>query len=301
MGAQQLADDVVDVSAWSLLGTETEGQTPHDWLGAPDGSAWLFKEIIPEATRRTGEDWAEVIAAAVAGLAGVPTAIARLAVRDSTEGCIVADVKPKGWELQPGAVLLAGQDPDFDGKARRGRGHSLDMIQQALAGVGPPPGWPGPTSFDGFAVFSGYLVLDAVIGNRDRHASNWFVLRPPDATEPDRICPSFDHGSSLGFNLDDDQRSARLDEGISRFARKGTAYRFDHSGPGARAVSLVALAQDALRRTGTAVREYWINQLADVDLAVVGEALQRCSRMSDTARRFALELVQANIRRLVDD
>ena len=56
-------------------------------------------------------------------------------------------------------------------------------------------------------VFVGYLVLDALIGNTDRHEENWAVI----VSESGRyLAPTFDHASSLGFLLSDPQRLERM-------------------------------------------------------------------------------------------
>lgn len=44
---------------------------------------------------------------------------------------------------------------------------------QVLGDVAPPPRTSG---FTAFGVFAGYLVLDALVGNTDRHPGNWALL-----------------------------------------------------------------------------------------------------------------------------
>jgi hypothetical protein len=71
----------------------------------------------------------------------------------------------------------------------------------------------GGAPFDAtaFDVFAGYVVLDAWVANRDRHDNNWAVLRPITlSADPLRLCGSYDHASSLGFNVTDEERSVRL-------------------------------------------------------------------------------------------
>ena len=54
----------------------------------------------------------------------------------------------------------------------------------------------------GNVLLAGYLVLDALILNTDRHHENWGVLRTTnrDQTVSYQIAPSFDHASSLARN-----------------------------------------------------------------------------------------------------
>src|SRR5947207_4324321 len=58
-------------------------------------------------------------------------------------------------------------------------------------------------------VFAGYLLLDAWIGNTDRHHQNWgFVRKKGEILQ--HLAPTFEHASSLGANLMDAQRCKRL-------------------------------------------------------------------------------------------
>lgn len=64
-------------------------------------------------------------------------------------------------------------------------------------------------------VFTGYLLLDALIGNTDRHHENWAVIQKY-GFEPiapglyPRLAPTYDHASCLGRNEPDAKRDERL-------------------------------------------------------------------------------------------
>ena len=61
--------------------------------------------------------------------------------------------------------------------------------------------------------FARHLILDAVIGNTDRHHENWGMLRRRVGEhEVGWLGPSFDHASSLGRELLDRKRILRLEE-----------------------------------------------------------------------------------------
>ena len=74
------------------------------------------------------------------------------------------------------------------------------------------PDWPLPeevTTVPG--AFLGFLLLDAWIGNTDRHDNNWGVLERSTTDGPIRyLAPTFDHASSLGRELTDEVRHERL-------------------------------------------------------------------------------------------
>jgi hypothetical protein len=102
-----------------------------------------------------------------------------------------------------------------------------ENILRVLDACAPPPAFLG---LDAAGVFAGYLVLDAWVANQDRHDRNWAVLERADAPDARHLAPSFDHTSSLGFNLVDARRKRVLAEpgGIKTWVMKGRASQFEH-------------------------------------------------------------------------
>ncbi len=177
-------------------------------------------------------------------------------------------------------------------------GHSLENIQLALHDVAPPPQAAAPPGVTGFDVFVSYLILDAVIANRDRHEQNWAVLSPLQRTGLLRLAPSYDHAGSLGYNLTDQGRE-RQEQRLDAWLRRGTAHRFEHvrhSPP-----SLVDLAAQGVRMSGSAGRR-WLATVLEADLEPVLEDLRarQVPDMSEAASRFACEVVTRNMGRLRD-
>ena len=113
-------------------------------------------------------------------------------------------------ELRHGNEVLAATVLGYDQAKRFGQSqHTLENIWHALDSLFVSP----------LAVrrarraFAGYLVLDAIVGNTDRHHENWgLLIRRTGLNFRVRIAPSFDHASSLGRELSDEQRKRRLDE-----------------------------------------------------------------------------------------
>jgi hypothetical protein len=213
-----------------------------------------------------GEAWAEKVAAEVAARLGVPAARVELAQRGGRRGSISLSLRPDGWELQHGSVLLAGLVPGHAPKSRDRRGHTLDNIRRVLAGVAAPQDWVVPAQVTAFDVFAGYLLLDALVANQDRHEENWAVLRPSPGRGPVRLAGSYDHGSSLGFNLTDQRRALVLGrDGVADWAGKGTAQRFERASEGR--LTLVELASKALSLCSPAARARGRGRVAEVDAA----------------------------------
>lgn len=116
-------------------------------------------------------------------------------------GTICRSIRQPTEELVHGNALLAEQRPET---VDEGDSYTLEAIHQALEDYPPPPGVDGSSAWE---TFVGYLVLDALIGNTDRHAANWAVI----VSEPGRyLAPTFDHASSLGFLLSDPERLKRI-------------------------------------------------------------------------------------------
>ena len=93
-----------------------------------------------------------------------------------------------------------------DGSRRKGL--CKHVFSSVLKSVAPPAGQDSrpemPTAADWFL---GYLLLDALIGNTDRHHENWAVI---ESEGKQMLAPSYDHASCLGRELGDPERADRL-------------------------------------------------------------------------------------------
>ena len=121
---------------------------------------------------------------------------------------------------------------------------------------GGPGCYPEIHSLNGFDVWAGYLVFDAWIANTDRHHENWGVLIDR-RDGSSRLAPSFDHGSSLGFNEPAAGIAAKLTnpEALDSWCRRGRSSHF------AGRPSLVDVAAEALDLAGHEARLYWTARL----------------------------------------
>ena len=306
-----------DVSAWVVLSVEQSGSSRNTWLEEPDTDLhWLHKDtVIPRNGLEQGEDWSEVFSTQIASALGIPRADTRLCTRSGRRGTLSLNIRPKGFDLNDGAVALkdcphvtgyhphteeeSGVDPDRPGVRRPG--HSLQNIRFALDGMLAPPGFEGPDALDAFDMFSGYMVFDALVANRDRHEQNWAVLTPQLSSFPEQLAPTYDHASSLGYNLRDSHRERLLEDSAAfeKWASKGTAYRFEHAGKPA---TLVDHAVAAIGMCSPEGADYWHRQIADVDLDWIYAALRNSTvpEMSVAASRFVIALLQHNHERLGD-
>ena len=294
------------MTSWELVSDETAGADEKGWLAEPQNDArWLFKPVTIKSGFRHGEDWAEKGTSEIAHALGIPSATVQLARRGDLEGTISLDLCPTEYDLQPGYVAMEAHP--IEGFSRgnvRGRpGHSLANIRRVLDGALPPPGSDLPGTMGAFDVFCGYLMLDALTANRDRHDENWAVLIPSLAGGSRRVCGSYDHANSLGYNVREQELTRRLadeDGGVRAWAERGTAFRFEHE-PGQPIMSLVEAAAQGFRLAGDETRTYWMDRLERLDCARVADVLASLPSMSVLSRRFANELLKTNRRRLLDE
>jgi hypothetical protein len=143
-----------------------------------------------------------------------------------------------------------------------------------------------------------YVVLDALIGNTDRHHENWGLVwrieKLPDggARLHLKTAPSFDHASSLGRELTDERRiqilgSLALDAYVTGSRARGGIYLRSDDRYGANPLRLAQVGSrlypDYFRRTLRQVAECPIGALHDLVNEVPNE------RMSMIAKNFAKE------------
>lgn len=280
---------ILDVSEWQPAREEPLGTKPKQWLVRPaDGELWLWKESTWNTSKggrrfRKGDDWSERVACEIARELGIPVADVELASHEERPGVVSRRFVSRSEGLVHGNELLV-QQLDPCGMPI----YTVEAVMSVLADVAPPAGYDAlPTAVSWFA---GYLVLDALIGNTDRHIENWGVVRH--ISGQDRLAPSFDHASSLGFLLDDVQRAEFLEgrdknRTVQAFAAKARTKFLDRPSP-------VAVAVDFLASSQPDDREHWVSR---VDfLTSVDDVLDQvpASRMSPAARAFTSLLYEEN-------
>ncbi|MDE0439873.1 MAG: HipA domain-containing protein [bacterium] len=290
----------IDVSEWRLSGEEKMGTKPKRWLMEPDTEAhWLMKDArefntAKDGSRyRVGYDWAERIACGVAGVLGLPAAEVELCVARKGEeyvyGTICRSVCERNTEeLVHGDELLAEQGVSV---ARDRRSYTLEAIHRALEDCGPPTNaLPHLSTWE---VFVGYLVLDALIGNTDRHAANWTVVR----SESGRfLAPTFDHASSLGFQLSDSERLERTS--TKDHNRTPEAFADRAKTKFACKPHPIDAVAEARMLDGEDAAAHWLDQPHRIDDLVAPIRAIPEHRMSTPARGFAERVMRRNWARL---
>lgn len=176
-----------DFSFWEEYeGTaEGSGRSEKIWLINPDtGQTGLFKF---KKDISTTDHISECIACDLANLIGIPCARFEVGIYKGREGSMSYNiVTHKGEALIEGIYCISLQYGHYDAEkltdSVTGDRYSLEMIQKALEPFG---------LFDEFVQI---LIFDFLIGNTDRHQSNWALLMKGKEVQ---LCPLYDNSSSL--------------------------------------------------------------------------------------------------------
>lgn len=173
---------------------------------------WFWKS----ATRRAPfEVWSEVLAYRIGTLIGteVPLCIPSRC-RGEWGVLIKSFLQSPDDILYHGGDFLVGFDRDYDREL--GTRASIQAIYAVIQGA---------NTEERQVSFFETLVLDALIGNMDRHQENWGIHYAPDRDPQIRMAPAFDNGASLAkeFKTDDAMRKKWEQVGMAAYAEKGTS------------------------------------------------------------------------------
>ena len=209
---------VIEVESQWVLEPEEMGSKKKFWYSPPGDHQprWLFK--YPQ--RGTGQHWAEKIAAEIAGSIGIPRAGVELAVFTGERGSATKSFAHDGFELIHGNQILAALLRDYDPQKRfRQSDHTVHNVLSTIDRIFET----NAANRSAKERMAEYMVLDALIGNTDRHHENWGVLfRRKQDSWVRVLAPSFDHASSLGRELRDESRERRLVENqVSSYVERG--------------------------------------------------------------------------------
>lgn len=296
--------DILKIDRSQEGATEYLGTKPKFWFFR-DGMRWLFKAD----NRGTGEDWAEIIVSAICRELDLPHVAYELAEvwhegERQQYGVVCRNIAPEPINLILGNQLLFERDPSYPAQDRyHMRQHTFDAVCQVLKGLQPPgPDWmPNPLANIATAVdvFAGYVVLDALVANQDRHHENWGAIRNQDT----RLAPTFDHGASLARNITDGERTERLttndrNRQLEAMCRKARSAIYANSGD-RKAMGTFDLLARFDGEAPMAVNE-WQKRAAEIQATHLEAIISSvpATRMSELAKRFTLQLLLTNQQRI---
>jgi hypothetical protein len=281
---------ILQVRPDSLVGDEQMGSKTKVWF-LHEGVRWLFKE----ARAGTGEDWAEKLGAEVAHLIGIPAAQVELAERSGKRGSASKSfLVPERDNLMHGNEVLFQNVAEYDqSKTQHQSDHTLPNVVSAISKI-----FAGQPALRDEVLerLCSYMLLDALIGNTDRHHENWGLIWRLDAKERRDAdltvvaAPSFDHASSLGRELTEIRRLEILEnDAVAKYATsskaRGGVYLRSEDAHGANPLRLVEVASRLFPTYFAPSIDRLRNTPRMGILALVDEVPD--TRMSEAAKRFA--------------
>jgi len=246
-------------SAIEHVGSKEKGRLSFKMNGKFNRFLWK------KGREHTGENWAEKVTCELADLLGLPHAQYEFGLIGGKQCVITKNFLHENEELILGNQLIEGFDSNikFDNNQ-----HTLSAILSSLRKNLVNP-WRKSekvasneiqTSTD---LFMGYLCFDAWVGNTDRHAENWAMIKSVNKTN--FLCPTFDHASSLGRNVTEEERVERLktkDKGysVNAYVRRAKTPIYDDFGNRLGFSSLLKECRAISQKT----TQFWVDKISTI-------------------------------------
>jgi hypothetical protein len=269
---------------------------------------WLFKF----SRQNTGEHWSEKIAEQLCKQLQIPHARYELARCSGVDGVISSRVFTQAdCRMVMGNEVLHGKSPGYPapenqgGKPVRVREHTVNRVLKCLSQneIRPPDSEFDLAGLDAAGVFTGYLMLDVLISNQDRHHENWALIWDGENTL--RLCPSFDHAASLARELTDGERLERLNSRdrnrqVATFVGKAHSQLYLTKNANKPLSTYDAFIQAAEKCQKA--KEHWLLRLSELNMNDICNVVERVPKemMSEVAREFAIQMILENQKRLLN-
>ena len=207
--------DLIDFSCWNVYdgASEGSGRSEKIWLKSENGSMGLFKfpKINPSDNKETTEHISEHLAYKIGKVLGIPTAKVDLGVYNGRIGCMSHFVCEEKEILSEGIWFISSKFPQYDAdkmiNMADGKYYCLNHLLEAVPNILSNTMWMK------------MILFDFIIGNSDRHQSNWAILikREKEHSLRLRWCPLYDNGSSLCCYINEEECEKFLGNDKTRF------------------------------------------------------------------------------------
>jgi hypothetical protein len=299
---------IIDISDQDIEGIEQMGTKSKFWYtDSKTGEEYLFKSTHTEDGNgrqivRKGEDWAEKVACEIAEKLGIPHAQYDLAIFNGQKGIRSKKFTLAGENMFFGNQLIEHVIENLNATLESGqRSQKVERVQVILERLiqNPPKGWISTKNIKSASdVFIGYLLLDTLISNQDRHNENWAMIADQKTTS---LAPSFDHAASLGRNESFEKMIAKLiskDAGhqIPTYVSKSKSYFYHGS---QRLKTLDAFCLFGLSRKEATIE--WLTRLEQIKFDDFYDIVTRVpdSVMNNIEKTFCLAVLIANRARIL--
>ncbi|MBI1422100.1 MAG: phosphatidylinositol kinase [Gammaproteobacteria bacterium] len=289
---------------------EQLGTKAKFWYRDDNNNSMLFKQGRPG----TGENWSEKVCCEICKKLNLPHAEYNFAAYRGVIGVITPNFVPENCRLILGNELLSKFVEGYDTTQTYSTSqHTLRRVIALLKLLSSAPNrfalhepidWVMPHQVGNvIGIFVGYLLLDALVGNQDRHHENWGIITSPESGLT--LTPTFDHASSLGRNETDENRLARLNSkdhlrSVEHYVSRARSGFYPSTSSRKAYTTMEAFAEIA-KMNSNACR-YWLEQLRLMQRIDFDHILAEVpnSEISDVAREFALRMLDTNKSRILD-
>lgn len=222
------------VSDWCEASAQsTKGTRDKLILANPDtGDLYFLKfPMVKPGRDYTPETWSEIIAYQIGTALGFNVLKYELAEHNGRIGCISKNmiVPDRNETLIEGHSILSSFAPDYDPSDKDNyKRYSFSFVRDALIAF---------QARDYINEFIRILLFDAIIGNSDRHQSNWGIIQTIEIrksgwlkqiekrTTVNRPAPIYDSGCCLGREFSEEQIIQHLNKQskFDKYIRNGLA------------------------------------------------------------------------------
>lgn len=299
---------IITVDA-NALDYEALGSKEKFWFYGDDRKVkWLFKY----SRENTGEHWSEKASEQLCELLGIPHVTYELASYQDRLGVISKNIVSNMSRMVMGNEVLHNHSPKQyprpereNEKYVRVKEHTIHRILGCLdrTDINPPGDHPHLKNLNAGDVFCGYLMLDALVSNQDRHHENWAII-VDSKTGKRELCPSYDHAASLGRELTDEEREERLltkdhNRTINMFVQKSRSLIFRSKMENKPLFTLDAFFEATKKRP--VAKNFWLDQLNQLENKIIEDVFRRIPKTlaTDLTKEFSTKMVLANKQRLL--
>jgi len=276
-----------------------------------ESSRWLFKY----SRDNTGEHWSEKIAEQLCVALEIPHVGYEIAKSHDRLGIITENVVAANSRMIMGNEVLHQRNPisyprpfndNSDEELVRVKEHTIAEVLNCLdsEGILPPESALDLNELNAGDIFCGYLMLDTLISNQDRHHENWAVIIN-DESGHRFLCPTYDHAASLGRELLDPTREDRLkplrdNRSVNAFVKRARSELFEKSTDNKALFTIDAYYLSVKDRP--AAHNHWINKLENLNEDIIRNIVNKVPNelMTHPAKEFAIQMILENKKRLLE-
>ena len=303
--------NITKISLHKYESIEPLGTKRKFWFYDDDDN---IKKLFKIGRPNTGENWVEVVVAEICQLLSIPHAEYEFAIWNEKEGTITKSFVPKGYRLIHGNELLAKTykfidktikypiEKNEDNKSYKIREYKLKLVLAIMKAefLELPLNYTNHNTKKPIDVFIGYIMLDCLISNQDRHHENWSWIISPDKKV--FLSPTYDHASGLGCRESDKEKIERLktkDKGrmVKHFVTRAKTPFFDYKDRNLKTIEAFKLCADSNKD----IALYWLENLENLDISKIKDIFNKIPNnlISDVSIEFALKILEENKERLL--